>query len=107
MPTDAAPAPAESTEAVSPVKPTRPCLQRDGSLTPWALVLHDDEVNEMGVVCEILCTLTRLQLSQAFSVMLQAHREGESVVLRTHREHAELLAQQLGRQGLTVSLRRS
>ena len=107
MPIDAAPAPAESPEAVSPVKPIKPCRQRDGGLTPWALVLHDDDVNEMGFVCELLCTLTRLQLSQAFSVMLQAHREGESVVLRTHREHAELLAQQLDQNGLTVSLRRS
>ena len=111
MPIDAAPAPAESTEstesteATAPVKPIRPCPQHDGSLTPWALVLHDDDVNEMGFVCELLCSLTRLQLSQAFSVMLQAHREGESVVLRTHREHAELLAQQLAQNGLTVSLR--
>ena len=61
----------------------------------------------MGFVCEVLCVLTGLQLSHAFSVMLQAHREGESIVLRTHREYAELLAEQMLDKGLSVSLRRS
>ena len=106
MPIDSA-ATADTTQSVSPVKPMKPRPQREGGLTPWALVLHDDDVNEMGFVCEVLCRWTRLQLSQAFSVMLEAHREGESVVLQTHREYAELLAHQLDRQGLTVSLRRS
>lgn len=98
---------ADTPHAPSPASPEKPRLQRDGALAPWALVLHDDEINAMGFVCEVLCTLPRLQLSHAFSVMLQAHREGESVILRTHREHAELLAQQMGSRGLTVSLRRS
>ena len=102
-----APVSTEASQSLSPVQPRIPRLQHDGKLTPWALVLHDDEVNEMGFVCEVLCRSTRLQLSHAFSVMLEAHREGESVVLRTHREHGELLAQQLASQGLTVSLRRS
>ncbi len=106
MPIDAS-APAGSSSGTAPCTPVRPVTQSGGSLTPWSLVLHDDDVNEMGSVCEILCRSTRLRLSQAFAVMLEAHREGESVVLRTHREHVELLAEKLAQQGLTVSLRRS
>lgn len=98
---------ADASNPPSPVRPKEPQHHPDRTLTPWALVLHDDEVNEMGFVCDVLCRSTRLQLSQAFSVMLEAHREGESIVLRTHREHGELLVEQLGRHGLTVSLRRS
>ena len=74
------------------------------SLPRWALLLHDDEVNEMGEVCDILCDVTPLRLGGAFAVMLQAHREGVSKIYETHREHGELLAGLLRMRGLQVSL---
>ena len=76
------------------------------ALPPWAVMLHDDEINEMGFVCEVLCEVTTLNLPTAFAVMLKAHRHGESVVTRTHREHGELLAERLIDEGLCVSLRK-
>lgn len=102
----------------SPVTPTVPkeprfVIPKDRSrpsskeaLPPWAVMLHDDEVNEMGFVCEVLCAVTALNLPTAFTVMLKAHRHGESVVTRTHREYGELLAERLIDEGLCVSLRK-
>ena len=76
------------------------------ALPPWAVVLHDDDVNEMGHVWEILCKVTSLGLPGAFVVMMQAHRAGESIVVRTHREHGELLTERLVEQGLCASMRK-
>ena len=55
---------------------------------------------------EILCKVTSLGLPGAFAVMMQAHRSGESIVVRTHREHGELLTERLVEQGLCASMRK-
>ena len=99
-----APAPPKAPRFIVPKDHTRPSSKE--ALPPWAVMLHDDEVNEMGFVCEILCEVTALNLPNAFAVMLKAHRDGESVVTRTHREYGELLAERLVDEGLCVSLRK-
>ena len=94
------PGPSGTTDARTTTSPTA-----SDHLPLWALLLHDDDVNEMGEVCEILRQVTPLRLGSAFTVMLQAHREGVARVCETHQEHAELLAHRLRLRGLHVSLK--
>ena len=96
--------PATTTFAHRDVRPAP--LRWDGprQMPRWQVLLHDDEVNEMGEVCDILCEETPLRLGSAFAVMLKAHREGISAVYETHREYGELMALRLRQRGLLVTL---
>lgn len=89
----------EPTPAVAPAPQVRrPCLPR------WRVLLHNDDVHDMGYVTETLCQIASLPLSHAFVAMLTAHREGVARVLETHREYAEFVAEQLVSAGLSSSI---
>jgi ATP-dependent Clp protease adapter protein ClpS len=68
------------------------------------VLLHNDEVNEMGFVIESLCRFARLSVPTATRCTMEAHKKGLSLVLATHREHAELVAEQLTSLRLTVTI---
>ena len=76
----------------------RPCLPR------WRVLLHNDDVHEMGYVTQTLCDVTSMPLAHAFLAMLTAHRQGVAEVLESQREYAELIAEQLVSAGLTSSV---
>lgn len=89
-------------------KPTqKPSPTPTESLPPWNVLLHNDEVNEMGFVVESLCRFARLSLPAATRCTMEAHKKGLSLVLSTHREHAELVAEQLTSLRLTVTIERA
>lgn len=95
------PAPTQKpTQTPSPKTPAE-------SLPPWNVLLHNDEVNEMGFVVESLCRFARLSLPAATRCTMEAHKKGLSLVLSTHREHAELVAEQLTSLRLTVTIERA
>jgi ATP-dependent Clp protease adaptor protein ClpS len=73
-------------------------------LPPWNVLLHNDEVNDMGFVIESLCRFARLSVPAATRCTMEAHKKGLSLVLATHREHAELVAEQLTSLRLTVTI---
>ena len=58
----------------------------------------------MGFVVESLCRFARLTLPAATRCTMEAHRKGISLVIATHREHAELIAEQLVSLRLTVTI---
>lgn len=70
----------------------------------WNVILHNDEVNEMGFVVESLCRFVRLSVPAATRCTMEAHKKGISLLLSTHREHAELVAEQLTSLRLTVTI---
>ncbi|MEY5031543.1 MAG: hypothetical protein RL354_574 [Planctomycetota bacterium] len=74
------------------------------TLPPWNVLLHNDEVNDMGFVIESLCRFARLSVPAATRCTMEAHKKGLSLVLATHREHAELVAEQLTSLRLTVTI---
>lgn len=74
------------------------------ALPPWRVLLHNDDVNEMGFVIESLCRFARLSVPAAARCTMEAHRKGLSLVIATHREHAELVAEQLTSLRLTVTI---
>jgi len=90
----------------SPKSAPRPSPKTD-ALPPWNVLLHNDEVNEMGFVIESLCRFARLSVPAATRCTMEAHRKGLSLVLSTHREHAELVAEQLTSLRLTVTIERA
>lgn len=94
-----APAPSRATPSSkpSPKTPTE-------TLPPWHVLLHNDEVNDMGFVIESLCRFARLSVPTATRCTMEAHKKGLSLVLATHREHAELVAEQLTSLRLTVTI---
>lgn len=87
------------TQKPSPRTPTE-------SLPPWNVILHNDDVNDIGFVIESLCKFARLSVPAATRCTIEAHKKGISLVLATHREHAELVAEQLTSLRLTVTIER-
>lgn len=90
-------APAPTRTRPSPKTPTE-------TLPPWNVLLHNDDVNDMGFVVESLCRFARLSVPAATRCTMEAHKKGLSLVLATHREHAELVAEQLTSLKLTVTI---
>jgi ATP-dependent Clp protease adapter protein ClpS len=94
----------------TPVLPSKPVTPKPAPLKPtetlplWNVLLHNDEVNDMGFVVESLCRFARLTLPAATRCTMEAHKKGLSLVLSTHREHAELVAEQLTSLRLTVTI---
>ncbi|TDJ57503.1 MAG: ATP-dependent Clp protease adaptor ClpS [Planctomycetota bacterium] len=77
---------------------------RTRRLPPWRILLHNDNVNDMPYVVETIVALTRLNRHDAVSRMLEAHTRGLSLLLTTHREHAELLDEQFQSKRLKVTI---
>jgi ATP-dependent Clp protease adapter protein ClpS len=86
--------------ASTAVKPAPPRARR---LPPWQVLLHNDDVNEMGYVADTIQELTHLRRQDAILRMLEAHQMGIALLLTTHREHAELLCEQFATKRLTVT----
>ena len=90
--------------APAPTRPTPKPNTPTETLPPWNVLLHNDEVNELGFVIESLCRFARLSVPAATRCTMEAHRKGCSLIIATHREHAELIAEQLLSLRLTVTI---
>jgi ATP-dependent Clp protease adaptor protein ClpS len=73
-------------------------------LPPFRVLLHNDDVNDMGYVVDTICDLTPLSPHRAATVMIEAHQSGVSLLLTTHRERAELYVEQFASKNLTVTI---
>jgi ATP-dependent Clp protease adaptor protein ClpS len=73
-------------------------------LPPWRVILHNDDVNDMGYVVETIIELMRVNPRIALLHTLTAHQRGLALLVTTHREHAELLHDQFKCKRLTVSI---
>ena len=85
---------------------TAPAAPQASVLPPFAVVLHNDDHNGRRFVVQTVALLARVPMEQAFEHTLEAHEEGQAVVLRTHREHAELVCEQFQSKGLTATVER-
>jgi ATP-dependent Clp protease adaptor protein ClpS len=82
-------------------RPARPKIRR---LPPWKVLLHNDDVSLMEDVIAAIVELTTLRRQDAILRMLEAHTRGLTLLLTTHREHAELLQEQFTSKRLTVTI---
>jgi len=74
-------------------------------LPPWAVILHNDDVNEMGyVVQSLLLCVPRLTRTDAVAIMYTAHLHGQARVTICPLELAELYRERLERRGLTATI---
>ena len=94
---------AETPKSSTAVK-ERPSGPKVDQLPPFRVLLHNDDVNEMGYVVRTLIELTPLDKTRSIEVTLEADATGVALLLVTHKERAELYQQQLKSKGLTATI---
>ena len=72
-------------------------------LPPFRVMLHNDDVNDFEHVIVSILKLTHLTGKEAIERTLEAHETGQSLLLVTHRERAELYVEQFASLKLTVT----
>ena len=77
--------------------------QQVRQLPPYRVILHNDDVNAFGHVVITIMLLTHLKAEDAVARTMEAHETGQSVLLVTHRERAELYVEQFASCSLTVT----
>ena len=93
----------DQTQTAIRVRPRKRSPKVD-RLPPWKVLLHNDDVNEMGFVVEAIIQLTRLNQEAAIQRMLEAHDAGITLLVVTNQEHAELLQEQFTTKTLMVTI---
>jgi ATP-dependent Clp protease adaptor protein ClpS len=82
--------------------------ETEGALDlPWNVVVHNDPVNLMTYVTQVLQKVFGYSRPRAEKHMLEVHRLGRSVVWTGGRERAELYVQQLHGWLLLATLERT
>ena len=77
--------------------------EKVAEMPPYKVILHNDEVNDITHVVITILKLTPLKHEEAIERTWEAHEEGHSVLLVTHRERAELYVDQFKTFQLTVT----
>ncbi len=83
---------------------TAPAQTIPKPLPPYKVILHNDDVNEVGHVVQTIVTLTTLNTQAAQERTLEAHVQGQSLLLVTHKERAELYQEQFQSAKLVVTI---
>jgi ATP-dependent Clp protease adaptor protein ClpS len=90
-------------DAAVSVKPA-PAKPKTQPLPPYKVLLHNDDFNTMEYAVATVHQLTPLNLDDAKMRTLEAHYRGLSLLLKTHKERAELYQEQFQSKGLTVTI---
>jgi ATP-dependent Clp protease adaptor protein ClpS len=88
---------------------TRPDVEsRPIILPPYAVILHNDDHNEMMyVVRSLLLCVPEVTPDQAVQIMFEAHENGRALVIVCPLERAELYRDRLESRGLTATIERA
>lgn len=73
-------------------------------LPPYRVLLHNDDVNTFEHVVQSVVLLTTVSRQDALLKALEAHDTGVALLLVTHRERAELYAEQFASLSLSVTI---
>ena len=77
-------------------------------LPPYAVVLHNDDKNDMvHVVRSLMRSIPALTLQKATKIMLEAHNEGRARVIVCPLEQAELYRDRLQSYSLTATIEKA
>lgn len=92
-----------------PAHVTERVQDRLSRLVPrYAVLLHNDDVNEMGyVVNSLLKSVSSLSHQRAEEIMMEAHNTGKAVVIVCPLEQAELYRDRLQSCKLTATLEKA
>ena len=87
----------------APETTTRPLI-----LPPYAVILHNDDHNEMTyVVRSIVICVPEVSADEAVQIMMEAHRSGRALVIVCPLERAELYRDRLQSRGLTATIEKA
>jgi ATP-dependent Clp protease adaptor protein ClpS len=81
-----------------------PTRKPPGFLPPWKVLLHNDDKNSVDFVIGTIMELTPLNEMEAKTRTVEADKTGVALLLVTHKERAELYADQFQSKGLTVTI---
>ena len=99
--------PATETPVRTHAPPEERTRSLEEALPPHTVVLHNDDVNEIGhVVSALLRSVPELSTERAVEVMLAAHEHGQAGVVSCPLERAELYRDRLESHGLTATITR-
>lgn len=88
-----------STQTIETPKKTPP-----KTMKPWKVIVHNDDINTYEHVIISFMQILKLEPQVAFQKTVEVDKEGLSIVAITHKEHAELLQEQLQSRTLTVTI---
>ena len=72
---------------------------------PYKVILHNDDHTPMDhVVIVLRKVIPRMSLRRAVSIMLEAHTKGKAIVIKCHKELAELYQEGLRTEGLIATI---
>jgi len=97
----------KSTTATAPPKDEKkkaPKRKPPKLMPQWKVLLHNDDVNELGFVVRTIMELTPLKLEEAVLRTAEAHKTGVALLLTTHKERAELYRDQFLTKKLIVTI---
>lgn len=77
----------------------------DSMEPPYKVILHNDDFTPMEhVIATLRKVIPRMSVKQAEEIMLEAHRNGKAVVIKCHKELAELYEESLRSEGLIATI---
>lgn len=76
---------------------------RTRTLPPFKVVLHNDDVNSFEHVILTILMVTPLEEKEAIERTIEAHEEGQAVLLVTNKERAELYVEQFASRSLIAT----
>ena len=96
-------------QAVAPTKGVEDIAQDVlQSSTPWVVLLHNDDHNEMEYVVNSLCkAIDTLSTQEATAIMIEAHMKGVATVGSWRLELAEYYRDRIQTFGLTVTIEKA
>jgi ATP-dependent Clp protease adaptor protein ClpS len=100
----APPAPAAGTAAAAR-DPKARAGTNPQQLPPYAVILHNDDLNTMLFVIETLGVVFGYAHAKAWDLMVEAHNRGRAVVWSGVKEHAEFKADQVRSRGADPPMR--
>jgi len=84
-------------------KPQQP-RRKPRQLPPYKVLLHNDDVSTFEHVIQSIVRLTALDRQQALLRTIEAHENGVSLLVTTHRERAELYCEQFTSLKISVTM---
>lgn len=89
-----------------PKTPPSEITEREQSVEPpYKVILHNDDFTPMEHVIVVLRkVIPRMSVKQAMDIMLEAHKNGKAVVIKCHKELAELYQESLNNEGLISTI---
>ena len=98
-------APTLSSAPGTQTPPREETKRNESTEPPYKVILHNDDFTPMEHVIEVLRkVIPRMDVKRAMNIMLEAHTKGKAVVVKCHKELAELYQESLNNESLISTI---